>query len=205
MTTKFHYKIAPVSASVFSQLEVDELNQPMPGKSAQNVNVDNLSEMGLHKALHVLKNRIDPNDLGTAREAWNILPANPTSKLNPDLQKKYSETTLRALLKSFLIVWFDESKEKRPIDQLNPKFKNIRGWPAYHTVSTQLDPKKQQLVLTPYMELQPEHCTKSLRELRKNIDDLAAEVRACEMMTDATDKANCHAGVGKRVLAMENK
>lgn len=199
--SKKYYKLAPVSKQVFTMLETDSNSDPLPGAPpAQNIDVSKLNEAGLHKVLFILRNKIDPKEMGTAFEAWIALPSitssplTKPSKLDPDVHNNYTVDEVRMLIERFLEKWYKESLEKRvlPLSKMENKFKNIPGWPTLHTVKP-MSVANSQLVLTPAggIEVQPEQCATKLRDLRARIQALNAAVDACNVNNSCATRVGC--------------
>lgn len=199
--SKKYYKLAPVSKQVFTMLETDSNSDPLPGAPpAQNIDVSKLNEAGLHKVLFILRNKIDPKEMGTAFEAWIALPSITSSpltkpdKLDPDIHKNYTVDKLRMLIEQFLEKWYKESLEKRtlPLSKMKDKFEKIPGWPTLHTVKP-MAVANSQLVLTPAggVEVQPEQCATKLRDLRARIQTLSDAVAECKNQYSCATQAGC--------------
>ena len=185
--TTFYYKIAPVSKTVFTMLPYTLDTSVTPavpvvaaGTKAQEVNLATLNEAGLHRALFILKNKVDPAKLGTAEEAWRRLPASNMVTLDPELRKAYPETMLRILLQQFMEIWTLETMEKRNLGEIRKeKFENVQGWPALHSVKPTYVGDSQ-LVMTQHgVQVQPEECASKLRSLRTKINELATDLAMC--------------------------
>jgi len=178
----FRYKLAPVSKNVFTMAKVttDATGKEIQDTKAQEINLATLNEAGLHKALYILKFKVNPADLGTAEEAWKRLPTSKKITLDEDLRKAYPENMLRLLLQQFMEIWTLETLDKRNLVQIDKKqFENVPGWPALHSVKPQYAGDSQ-LVMTQHgVQIQPEECANKLRELRSKINQLATDLASC--------------------------
>jgi len=191
MSSVKHYKIAPISKDVFTMAEV--FNNPMnnqklelvPGAPVQNVNLATLNETGLHRALYILKNRLDPAKLGSAEETWRRLPDSKGVAFDMQLHVAYPETILRALLQKFMETWARETLERRSLGEggangiQKDKFKSIPGWPALHSVKPSSVSDSQLVMTQRGVQIQPEQCVAKLGELRNKINELSASLQNC--------------------------
>jgi len=204
--SKFTYKIAPVSRHVFTmaQYEWNQMTQQQEivPSSVQNVNLETLNESGLHRALNIIKTRIDPARLGTAAEAWRRLPPSSTVALDVNLRNLFPEKMLRILLQQFMEIWAMESVEGRSWGKIDMnKFKNVPGWPALHSVNPQSVTESQLVMTQRGVHIQPEQCVAKLGELRNKINELAKTLEQCSANNDIA----CFTAEKDRVVAFANQ
>ncbi len=186
----YQYKISPLSSVEFTLARVrlvggrQELDPQSP---PQQLNVSTMNETGLHKALFLLKTRIDPLKLRNAVEKWRHLPVIRTFGIDLELKKNFSEQQIRKLLMDFLKVWAEESMEQRLPRQevvggvgINlDKFKNIPDWPDKSAVHPRNPGDEQFVTGSNGFRIEPIECARKLNELREGLKRFTEELGMC--------------------------
>lgn len=178
MSAYLAWEVSPKSATLFTVLNTTT-------HEAQEWDLTRLNERGLHKALFILKRKVDPQALRDLYTLWKGLPPiGDKFDLDVDLQKKMSADALKEELEKFLAAWSMQTRDMRKLDPpINAdKFATTTNWEQLHTVTVPAT-NPQLSVSAMGIVLRPEECAKEIAQLRREMDDIRDTLERCNTYT----------------------
>ena len=186
----YEYRLAPKSLTSFTKLNVKS-------GTAQDIDIKELKDSGLHLTLWLFKKKIDPQQFQSIRGLIDNLPNTKGPTFDSALAKDYPSDKLRAMLLEFMSAWYKSTLPERgvtPLGDVGEIRKELfpPGWSNLHTVTTPSSVTNTQVSTSVRgTEVGPAVCRESYLQVLSRISQLDDFLQKCATTADVAKQVTC--------------